>query len=108
MKQIKVIITGTTGMVGEGVLLECLESPQISAVLSVSRKPTGLSHPKLKEYIVGDFLELSKGDNMLQVYDGCFFCAGVSSIGMSEKDYTHITYDTTIHFAKILAQLNPQ
>ncbi|MEX1241696.1 MAG: NAD-dependent epimerase/dehydratase family protein [Cyclobacteriaceae bacterium] len=107
MEQIKVIITGTTGMVGEGVLLECLSSSQVSGVLSVSRKPQGMSHPKLKEYVVRDFLDLDKGDNMLNGYDACFFCAGVSSIGMSEADYTRITYGTTIHFAKILAAQNP-
>ena len=108
MKQIKVIITGTTGMVGEGVSIECLSSPQISEVLSVSRKPTGVSHPKLKEYIVPDFLDLKEGDNRLTGYDACFFCAGVSSIGKSEAEYVRITYDTTIHFAKILAAQNPQ
>jgi uncharacterized protein YbjT (DUF2867 family) len=108
VQQIKVIITGTTGMVGEGVLIECLSHSQVSTVLSVSRRPPGLSHPKLKEYVVRDFLDLGEGDNMLKGYDACFFCAGVSSIGMSEADYARITYDTTIHFAKILAALNPQ
>ena len=94
-------------MVGEGVLLECLSSSHVSGVLSVSRKSTGVSHSKLKEYVVRDFLDLREGDNMLKGYDACFFCAGVSSIGMSEVDYTHITFDTTIHFAKILAAQNP-
>jgi len=108
MKQHKVIITGTTGMVGEGVLMECLSSSQISEVLSVSRKPGGVSHPKLKEYVVPDFLGLKEGDDMLKGYDACFFCAGVSSVGMSEADYTRFTYDTTIHFAKILAGQNLQ
>lgn len=108
MKQIKVIITGTTGMVGEGVSLECLSSPLIAEVLSVSRKPTGRSHPKLKEYIVPDFLNLKEGDNRLTGYDACFFCAGVTSIGKSETEYARITYDTTLHFAKILATQNPQ
>jgi uncharacterized protein YbjT (DUF2867 family) len=108
MKQIKVIITGTTGMVGEGVALECASSPQVSAVLSVSRKSTGMVHPKLKEYIVPDFLDLEEGDNNLAGYDACFFCAGVSSIGKSEAEYARITYDTTIHFAKILAAQNSQ
>jgi uncharacterized protein YbjT (DUF2867 family) len=108
MKQIKVILTGTTGMVGEGVLLACLSSPLVSDVLSVSRKPTGWSHVKLKEYVVGDFLDLQAGDTMLAGYDACFFCAGVSSIGMSEADYTRNTYATTMHFAQILAGLNPQ
>lgn len=108
MEQQKIIITGTTGMVGEGVLLECLNHSEIAEILSVSRKPTGLSHPKLKEYIVTNFLELKEGDTMLQGYDACFFCAGVSSVGMSERDYTHVTYETTIHFAGILANQNPQ
>ncbi len=98
----KVIITGTTGMVGEGVLLECLANPEITQVLSVSRKPIHIKHPKLKEYIVSDFTTLKEGDEKLQGYDACFFCAGVSSVGMKEPEYTRITYDTTIAFAKAL------
>lgn len=108
MEQIRVIITGTTGMVGEGVLMECLSNGRISSVLSVSRKPNGHAHPKLKEYIVPDFRDLKEDDNMLKGYDACFFCAGVSSIGMSEADYTRNTFDTTVHFASILAAQNPQ
>ena len=104
----KIIITGATGMVGEGVLIECLAHPQVSAVLSVSRKPTGMLHPKLKEYIVADFLSLKEDDQNLKGYDACFFCAGVSSIGMKEAEYSRITYDTTIHFAKVCLQQNPQ
>lgn len=98
----KIIITGTTGMVGEGVLLECLKQPQITEILSVSRKPTGVTHPKLKEYIVSDFLSLNENDQKLKGYDACFFCAGVSSVGMKEEEYRRITYDTTLHFAKVL------
>lgn len=100
--QMKIIITGTTGMVGEGIMLECLQMPQVTEVLSVSRKPTGRTHPKLKEYIVHDFLSLQENDPHLQGYDACFYCAGVSSVGMSEADYRRITYDTTLHFAKAL------
>lgn len=103
----KVIITGTTGMVGEGVLLKCLNIPQIKEILSVSRKPCGVTHPKLKEYIVKDFLSLDLKDEQLKGYDACFFCAGVSSVGMSEEKYRQITYDTTLHFAKTLHP-NPQ
>lgn len=99
----KVIITGATGMVGEGILLECLAHPQVTEVLSVSRKPTGITHPKLKEYIVADFLSLKEADEMLKGYDACFFCAGVSSVGMKEPEYTRITYDTTLTFAKALS-----
>ena len=98
----KVIITGTTGMVGEGVLLECLANPRITEVLSVSRKSTNRIHPKLKEYIVPDFLWLNENDYNLAGYDACFFCAGVSSLGMKELEYTRITYDTTLNFAKAL------
>ena len=108
MEKLNVIITGTTGMVGEGVLLECLSNPQISQVLSVSRKPTGIAHAKLKEYLVPDFRSITPGDSKLTGYDACFFCAGVSSVGMNEADYTRITYDTTLHLAAILAQQNPQ
>jgi uncharacterized protein YbjT (DUF2867 family) len=96
----KVIITGATGMVGEGVLIECLAHPQITEVLSVSRKSTGITHPKLKEYIVPDFLLLTENDERLKGYEACFFCAGVSSVGMKESEYTRITYDTTLTFAK--------
>lgn len=98
----KVIITGTTGMVGEGVLIECLAHPKITEILSVSRKPSGISHPKLKEYIVKDFLALRSDDEKLQGYDACFFCAGISSVGMKEAEYTLITYDTTLNFARAL------
>lgn len=98
----KVIITGTTGMVGEGVMLHCLSRPDITEVLSVSRKPTGMNHPKLKEYLVPDFMSLTPGDEKLKGYDACFFCAGVSSVGMKEDEYRRITYDTTLHFAQAL------
>lgn len=105
---IKIILTGATGMVGEGVLLECLENPNISEVLSVSRKPSGKKHAKLKEYLVSDFLTIDLNDENLKGYNACFFCAGISSVGISEEDYTKITYDTTLHFAKILLNLNPE
>lgn len=103
----KIIITGTTGMVGEGVLLECLNHPEIKQVLSVSRKPTGIKHSKLKEYIVDDFLSLKETDENLKGYDACFFCAGVSSVGMKEEEYRRITYDTTMNFARAVNP-NPQ
>lgn len=104
----KVIITGATGMVGEGVLIECLAHPQILEVLSVSRKPSGWVHPKLKEYLVPDFLNLKEDDQNMKGYDACFFCAGVSSIGMKEPEYSRFTFDTTIHFAKVSLKQNPQ
>ncbi len=104
---IKVIITGATGMVGEGVLLTCLEHPAVEQVFSVSRKSYPLKHAKLKELLIPDFLQLATVENQLDGYDACFFCAGVSAVGMKEADYRRITYDTTLHFAETLAKLNP-
>jgi len=95
----KVILTGATGMVGEGVLLECLANPGITEVLSVGRKPLGRSHVKLKEYIVSDFLLLPVDDENLKGYDACFYCAGISSLGIKEAPYRKNTYDTTMKFA---------
>jgi uncharacterized protein YbjT (DUF2867 family) len=104
---IRVIITGATGMVGEGVLLECLAHPEVAVVLLVGRKPYGRSHPKMKELLVTDFLELDGVQDELSGYDGCFYCAGVSSVGMKEEEYTRVTYDVTLHFAEVVARLNP-
>jgi len=106
MNSIKVILTGATGMVGEGVLMECLENSNVSEVLSVSRKPCGKKHAKLREYIVPDFLAIPTHDENLKGYDAVFFCAGISSIGMNEEEYTKITFDTTIHFAKTVLLQN--
>ena len=107
MNPIKIILTGSTGMVGEGVLMECLENPNVSEILSVSRKPSGKKHAKLKEYIVSDFLQIDLNDENFKGYDAVFFCAGISSVGMNEEDYTKITYDTTLHFAKAALNQNP-
>lgn len=104
----KIIITGATGMVGEGVLLVCLQHPDVSQVLSVSRKPLANKHPKLKELIVRDFSELEKYKTELQSYDGCLFCAGVSSIGETEATFTNKTFDFVVPFGKLLAEINPQ
>ena len=104
----KVIITGSTGMVGEGVLLECLQNDAVAEVLMVNRKPFPLKHPKLKELIVNDFLKIDEYGSQLGGFDACFYCAGVSSLGMNEADYTRITYDTTMAFAKTLHVLNPE
>ncbi|WP_449388263.1 NAD-dependent epimerase/dehydratase family protein [Chryseobacterium lineare] len=107
MNSIKVILTGATGMVGEGVLMECLENPNVSEILSVSRKSCEIKHAKLKEYMVPDFLAIDLNDENFRGYDAVFFCAGISSIGMNEEEYTKITYDTTIHFAKAVLSKNP-
>lgn len=102
----KVIITGATGMVGEGVLLECLQNAAVTHILIVGRRHYDLSHPKVKELLIPDFLQSEKFADQLGGYDACFFCAGVSSIGMNEADYTKITHDTTLTFAKTLVQKN--
>lgn len=104
---LKVIVTGTTGMVGEGVLLHCLRDPRVEKVLSVSRKSCGHQHPKLVELIVPDFVALEAFDGQLAGYDACFYCAGISSVGLDEAQYTKITYDTPLAFAGRLARLNP-
>jgi len=103
----KIIITGTTGMAGEGVLLECLENTSVQEVLSISRKPFGVKHEKLTELIVPDFTKLGDFREQVSCYDACFFCAGISSVGMSEDNYRYITYDTTLAFAKVLYEVNP-
>lgn len=103
----KIILTGATGMVGEGVLLTCLEHPLVTEILIVGRRHYELQHPKLKELIVPDFMQLEKFSDQLQGYDACFFCAGVSSIGMKEEKYTQITFTTTLRFAQTLALINP-
>jgi uncharacterized protein YbjT (DUF2867 family) len=108
VKKFKVILTGATGMVGEGVLLECLEHPAVERVLVVSRRPYGGKHPKLTELIVPDFFKLDEVANQLSGYDACFYCAGISSSGMNEGDYSRITHDTTLHFAETLVLANPQ
>ncbi|AFN73811.1 hypothetical protein MROS_0568 [Melioribacter roseus P3M-2] len=107
MKKIKAIITGATGMVGEGVLHECLLHPEVESVLVINRKTCGVERDKLKEIILKDFFDLSSIEKELKGYNACYFCAGVSSIGKKEEEYKHITYDLTINFAKKLLKLNP-
>ncbi|HEY4407150.1 MAG TPA: NAD-dependent epimerase/dehydratase family protein [Xanthobacteraceae bacterium] len=105
---IRTIITGATGMVGEGVLLECLDHPDIAQVLVINRKPAGVSHPKLREIIHSDFFNLAPIEQQLIGFDTCFFCLGVSSVGMNKDEYAHLTHDLTLSVAQLLARLNPQ
>jgi uncharacterized protein YbjT (DUF2867 family) len=104
---IKVVITGATGMVGEGVLLECLAHPEVEEVMLIGRKALGRAHPKLREVLVADFMNLDEVKDQLRGYDGCFYCAGVSSLGKKEPEYARVTYDLAMHFAEVLAELNP-
>jgi hypothetical protein len=105
--KIKAIITGSTGMVGEGVLLECLKHPDVESILVINRRPCDVTHPKLNEIIHIDFFDLLPIESRLSGYNACFFCAGVSSVGMREPEYTRITYDLTMNFAQTLSKLNP-
>ncbi len=104
---LKVIVTGATGMVGEGVLHECLNSSAVAEVLVLGRKSYGLSHPKLKELLHADFHNITPIAEQLKGYDACFFCAGVSSVGKKEEEFYHLTYTLTMHVATVLAQHNP-
>lgn len=106
--KIRVIITGTTGMVGEGVLHECLQHPDVERVLVVNRKPCGVTHSKLSEIVHSDFFDLSSITPLLGDYNACFFCLGVSSVGMKEEVYNRLTYDLTLHMASLLSGLNPE
>lgn len=103
----KVVLTGATGYVGEGVLIECLAHDAIDEVLVVGRRSCEVRHPKLKELLVPDFFAMDAVMDRLRGYDACFYCAGISSVGMSEADYTRITYDTTIAFARTLLAASP-
>jgi hypothetical protein len=104
---VKIILTGATGMVGEGVLHECLQSEKVAAILVVGRKNCGYTHPKLTEVIHGDFFDLSPIQEKLIGYDACLFCSGVSSVGKKEPEFHELTYTLTMAVAKLLAQLNP-
>jgi hypothetical protein len=106
--KIKAIITGSTGMIGKGVVLECLQSSLVEAILVINRKSLGINHPKLREIIHHDFFDLSVLDSELTGFNTCFFCLGVSSAGMSEKDYYHFTYELTLNFARTVKKLNPE
>jgi uncharacterized protein YbjT (DUF2867 family) len=103
----KAILFGATGMVGQGVLQECLRSGEVESVLSIARGTTGRVHPKLHEITHRDFTDFSAIEGELRGYDACFFCLGVSSIGTSEADYRRITYDFTLAAARVLARQNP-
>jgi uncharacterized protein YbjT (DUF2867 family) len=103
---IKVIITGTTGMVGEGVLHVCLQHPQVEKILIINRKTAGITHPKLTEIIQPDFYDLSSIEDQLSGYNACFFCLGISSVGVDKETYYKVTYTLTMHVGETLSRLN--
>ena len=94
-------------MVGEGVLRACLKRPEIEKVLVIGRKTCGYTDGKLTELLIPDFFDLSTIENQIKGYDACFFCLGISSVGMKAEDYYHTTYDLTMHFARVFAAQNP-
>jgi uncharacterized protein YbjT (DUF2867 family) len=103
----KVILFGATGMVGQGVLRSCLLDPDVESVLAIGRKPSGASHSKLRDLVRPDMFDFNVSEAELSGYDTCFFCLGVSSVRMSEAEYTHLTYDLTMGWARALARVNP-
>jgi uncharacterized protein YbjT (DUF2867 family) len=105
--KIRVIITGATGMVGEGVLNACLQRGEVGQILVITRRTCGITHPKLKEIIHADFFDLSAIENQLINYDACLFCLGVSSRGMNEPEFYRLTYTLTMHVAQTLSKFNP-
>jgi uncharacterized protein YbjT (DUF2867 family) len=104
---VNVILFGATGMVGQGVLRECLLAPDVESVLVIGRGPTGKQHPKLREIIQKDLADLSPIASQLSGYDACFFCLGVSAAGMTEAAYRRVTYDLTLAAAELLVNRNP-
>jgi uncharacterized protein YbjT (DUF2867 family) len=106
-QQVKVILLGATGMVGQGVLRECLLDPDVETVLAIGRQATVQRHEKLLEIVYNDLSDLSSIEDKLSGYQACFFCLGVSALGMNEEEYRRVTYDLTISVANTLAKLNP-
>lgn len=103
-----VIITGATGMVGKGVLIECLERADVDSVLVINRSHLEMEHPKLQELLLADFTQIATLKEHLAGYDACFFCMGVSSVGMSEEKFTQLTYDIAKAFVDVLYEVNPE
>jgi nucleoside-diphosphate-sugar epimerase len=103
----KVIITGSTGMVGKGVLLECIDDPGVEKVLLINRNPIGMSHPKIEEVIHKDFSDFLAIKNQMNGYDVCYHCMGVSSVGMSESEFNKFTFELTKALASVLYSVQP-
>ena len=101
---LRIILTGSTGFVGEGVLLECLKSEKVEKILSVSRKPSGRKHEKLEELIIPNFKDLPLNDKRFKGYNACFYCAGKSANGLTEEQYRDITIETPLHFSKAIGE----
>lgn len=105
--KIKAIITGATGMVGEGVLHECLQHNNVEDILVVGRRSCGYTHLKLNEIVHPNLYDLSSIEDQLKGFDACFFCLGMSSVGVKEPEFHKVTYELTMHFARTLSKSNP-
>lgn len=105
-EKVRAIITGATGMVGEGVLRECLRNDSVEKVLVVGRRSCNVSHPKLMEIVHKDFFDLTPIEGRLSGYNACFFCLGMSSVGVSKEEYERMTYDLTMKFAETVVKKN--
>lgn len=107
-EKVRAIITGATGMVGEGVLRECLRNDAVEKILVVGRRSCGVTHPKLTEIVHKDFFDLTAIEDQFAGYNACFFCLGMSSVGVSKEEYERMTYDLTMNFAETLAKKNSE
>jgi len=103
----KILLLGATGMIGQGVLRECLLDPQVTEILAVGRSLSGQTHPKLREILHQDFFDFSAIEAELSGLDACFFCLGVTSAGLTEEAYRRVTHDLTLAAARTLSRLNP-
>lgn len=104
----RILLTGATGLVGQGVLRECLADPVVTHVAALGRRPGGESHDKLEDLVVADFADLSSVEGRLHPFDACLYCAGALPVGISEAEFRHVTLDLTLHVARTLARLNPR
>ncbi len=104
--KIRAVITGSTGMVGEGVVHECLQSDMVEAVLIINRRPSGIEHPKLKEILLADFFNFKSLEKEVAGYNACYFCLGMSSVGVSKDEYYKMTYTLTMGVAEVLSRVN--
>ncbi len=107
-QKLRILLTGASGMVGEGVLLECLQNDAVGEVVVLGRRPCGHQHPRLREILHADFLNLAPIADQLTGFDACFFCLGTSAIGLTEAEYTRVTHALTLHVADTLVARNPQ
>lgn len=105
--KIRAVVTGVTGMVGEGVVHECLQHKDVELVLVIGRKSCGINHPRLKEIVHANLYDLSAIEGQLGNYNACYFCLGTTSIGKNETEFSKVTYTLTLHVASTLSRLNP-